>query len=67
MNWCWITGHRWKMIAYFNYIDTSFCKESDAGAKSNCITLQCQKCGNLKTKENWAGGHIEERMLDWLR
>lgn len=58
MSWCWITGHKWKIISFYNYIDRSWCNEDDAGAKSNTVTLQCQKCGNTKTKSHWCGGFI---------
>lgn len=62
MNLCWFTGHKWKIISYWNYRDTSYCKK-DQGALSNTVTLQCIKCGNLKTKSNWAGGHIKDEDL----
>ncbi len=56
MNWCWIRGHKWKIISHWNYYDMS----CDDQVASNSVTLQCQKCGNVKVKQNYAGGFIDE-------
>lgn len=52
MTWCWIKGHNWKIISYFDYIDISF----GLRASSYSITLQCKKCGNIKQKDFYGCG-----------
>ena len=56
MSWCWIKGHKWKIISFFDYIDISY----DYREPSHALTLQCEKCGNIKTIHNTGAGPFKE-------
>lgn len=64
MNWCWIKGHKWKIIFIHNYIDISDISDPSEGHMSNIITLQCDQCGNIKCKLNVGYGHVYLRNED---
>lgn len=54
---CWISGHKWLIINHHNYDDISY----GACAKSCCLTLKCEKCGNVKVKHFYASGYYQEK------
>jgi len=48
---CW---HDWGIIQIYNYWDTSFKRSRP----SHRITYHCKKCNKIKTKLNYAKGHL---------
>lgn len=57
---CWIRGHKWFILSWFNYMDTSY---SESGSPSNNITFICNVCKKTRVQRNFGGGHMNEEYL----
>lgn len=57
MNWCWFTGHEWKVLSQYNFWDNSIKEEKQP---SHVITFYCEKCKQTWIKTNWGGGFLDK-------
>lgn len=63
MNLRCLFGHKWEIINYVNYNDTSY----GISLPSYDLHLQCKKCGNLKEKSFYGGGSFCPERKKYLK